>query len=353
MPDHHRVLFPPLSARLVANCLASGAIKPFHLLVVRALIWLPLLTVEELARILSQPARTTAAHLLHLERESLVDHVVCAEGGWPRHYRYYVTDLGLYVFAARHSRPLAPERLAAAYPINRAALLTRLARPVVHLWLCDLVSRLLADGPTQGYQLVSYQQPWELSFSDRTGQRQVKLDAALLVQSPTGSQHAFFVCVDQHERLWTHKQDRNWLRDLCAVRTSLLFEQEPLPALLLLSTPTRYAYWAERLASAFSDASRAPIVGAMTSRQQLAQGPFTRLWTPLQALEPDGPVGAPQTCSFARLCLTPASPGLVEQLSNTFSFAHLFAQAGEEGSARQTHRFPRFVGVSLQAEVAL
>src|SRR5437763_6514167 len=155
---------PLTRARVEAILSEAGAITRAngpYLKVLRALVWLPLLSIREIGRAMQRDKQTVWSYLDQLEQWDLAAHVVLDEPGWPRrHYRFYITDLGLYVLVARCPCPLSVAKLAASYAIERADLLARIARPQVHLVLSDLVSRLLSECP-DGYQLTSYQQPWK------------------------------------------------------------------------------------------------------------------------------------------------------------------------------------------------
>ena len=215
-----------------------------YLALLRWLIWLPLLSALELARILQKDEKTVWGYLERLEAIDLAAHVVLSEPGWPRRRRYYSTDLGLYVLAARYPRPLSVPRLAASYPVERGDLLARLARPQVHLVLSDLVSRLLSELPT-GYQLTSYQQPWRQAYRWRGKRHIFSADAALLLQTPAGTEHALYALVDPPERLFNRRQDQAFLAQLFDLRQATQLATDVMPHLLLLTTPARFAFWAE------------------------------------------------------------------------------------------------------------
>src|SRR5262252_7441145 len=89
----------PLPREALEQVMASGSLRKIDLELLRWLVWLSLLSVQELARLVkidgrSFDAKTIGHHLLHLERLGLVASVVLSEAGWlPYHHRYYITDL--------------------------------------------------------------------------------------------------------------------------------------------------------------------------------------------------------------------------------------------------------------------
>ena len=198
----------PLSREPLEQVIASAELRMIDLELLRWLVWLSLLSVQEMTRLVqvdgrSFDAKTIASHLLHLERLDLAASVLLSEAGWPPYQRrYYVTDLGLYALVKHYPEPISVPKLVACYPVTRTDLLARLARPIVHLALSDLVSRLIAEIPP-GYGLTSYQQPWKQTYGRiATGGQQVWwCDAAFLLQAPAGAHHAFYVRVDQPESL--------------------------------------------------------------------------------------------------------------------------------------------------------
>src|SRR5207248_8428830 len=127
-------------------------------------------------------------------------------------------------------------------------LLGRLTRPVVHLALSDLVSRLIAESPS-GYHLTSYQQPWKQTYSRITtrGQQGWRCDAAFLLQTPVSAQHAFYVRVDQPECLFSQAEAKRFLSHLIALRKYQHLRGDVMPHLLLLSTPARFPFCAEQI----------------------------------------------------------------------------------------------------------
>src|SRR5437763_9067632 len=181
----------PLSREALEQVMASGELRKVDLELLRWLVWLSLLSVQELTRLVKVDGRsfdekTIASHLLCLERLDLAAAVVLSEAGWPPYqHRYYITDLGLYALVKHYPASISVPKLVACYPVTRTDVLARLARPFVHLALSDLVSRLIAESPP-GYSVTSYQQPWKQTYGRiATGEHQTwRCDAAFLLQTP-------------------------------------------------------------------------------------------------------------------------------------------------------------------------
>src|SRR5260370_15522384 len=148
----------PLSREALEQVMASGELRKMDFELLRWLVWLSLLSVQELARLVQVDGRsfdekTIGGHLLHLERLDLAASVVFSEAGWPPYQRrYYITDLGLYALVKHYPESISVPKLVACYPVTRTDLLACLARPFVHLALSDLMSRLISENPA-GYRL--------------------------------------------------------------------------------------------------------------------------------------------------------------------------------------------------------
>src|SRR5256714_12955551 len=91
----------PLPREALDQVMASGELRKIDLELLRWLIWLSLLSVQELTRLVwvdgnTFGGKTIGNHLLRLARLELAASVVLSEAGWPRgQHRYYITDLGL------------------------------------------------------------------------------------------------------------------------------------------------------------------------------------------------------------------------------------------------------------------
>ena len=334
-----------------------------YLRVLRWLVWLPLLSIAELARIMQKDEQTVWHYLSQLGKWDLVARVLLSEPGWPpRHRRYYITDLGLYVLVACHPRPLSAAKLAKSYAIERADLLARLARPQVHLVLSDLVSRLLSECP-EGYQLTSYQQPWRELYRWEGTKHTFYADAALLLRGPQGTEHAFYVLVDQPERLFSQRRERAHLEKLLQLRQACHLQREVLPHLLLLSAPARFSFWAELLEYSALAHSGTLFSGAIADYGQLSLGVEAKVWLPLRSLvsqlvapheaslqaqtDPGG-----EAVSLFSLLDQEASPQLIERISQRCSFERLLAECEVSTPARGRRKLSRYVGGSLQQEAS-
>src|SRR5438045_8438068 len=87
----------PLPREALEQVMASGELRKMDLELLRWLVWLSLLSVQQLTRLVkvdgrSFDAKTIASHLLHLECLDLAASVVLSEAGWPTdRRRYYLT----------------------------------------------------------------------------------------------------------------------------------------------------------------------------------------------------------------------------------------------------------------------
>src|SRR2546428_7417005 len=89
----------PLSREALERVLASREFRKIDLELLRWLVWLSLLSVQELTRLVKVDGRsfdekTIGHHLLRLECLDLAAAVVLNEARWPRvQHRHYITDL--------------------------------------------------------------------------------------------------------------------------------------------------------------------------------------------------------------------------------------------------------------------
>ncbi len=348
----------PLSREALERVMASGELRKIDLELLRWLVWLSLLSVQELTRLAKVDGRsfdekTIGNHLLRLERLDLAASVVLSEAGWPPYqHRYYITDLGLYVLVKHYPEPLSVPKLVACYPVTRTDLLARLARPFVHLALSALVSRLIAESPP-GYRLTSYQQPWKQTCDGITGggQQTWRCDAAFLLQTPTGAQHAFYVRVDQPECLFSQAEAKRWLSRLFALRQSQGLSGDVMPHLLLLSTPARFPFWAEQIEHVTLLGNTSLPTGGIADYTRLASGAYPPIWLPFGVLVSGGDRDLEGgQVSLLSLLDQPALPDLVEQFSQYFTFQHLLISRTTGPLSRRTKWLSRFVGDSLQEE---
>ncbi len=348
----------PIPKEALEQVMSSHQISKIDLELLRWLVWLSLLSVQELTRLVKVDGRsfdgkTIGHHLLRLERLDLAASVVLSEAGWPPYqHRYYITDLGLYVLVKRYPASISVPKLVACYPVSRTDLVARLARPFVHLALSDLVSRLIAES-SPGYRLTSYQQPWKQTYGRITGRGQQtwRSDAAFLLQTPAGAQHAFYVLVNQPESLFSHAEAKRWLSRLFALRQSQHLRGDVMPHLLLLSTPARFPFWAEQIEHVTLLGNTSCPMGCIADYSRLASGAYAPIWLPFGELVSDGgrDLEGGQV-SLLSLLDQPASPDLVEQFSQYFTFQHLLISRTTRSLSRRTKWLSRFVGEALQEE---
>lgn len=354
-PDFPWTLLPREALEQVMD---SGQISKIDLELLRWLVWLSLLSVQELTRLVKVDGRsfdekTIGSHLLRLERLDLAASVVLSEAGWPPHQRrYYITDLGLYVLVKHYPASISVPKLVACYPVTRTDLFARLARPVVHLALSDLVSRLVAERPP-GYRVTSYQQPWKQTYARIAagGQQVWRCDAAFLLQTPTGAQHAFYARVDQLECLFSQAEAKRFLSRLFALRKYQHLRGEVMPQLLLLSTPARFPFWAEQMEHTTLLGNTSLPTGCIADYTRLAGSAYAPIWLPFDELVSSGgrdPEGG--QVSLLSLLNQPATQDLVEQFSQYFTFQHLLISRTTGPLSRRTKTLPRYVGESLQEE---
>lgn len=348
----------PLPREALEQVMASGEPGKIDLKLLRWLVWLSLLSVQELTRLVqvdgrSFDAKTIASHLLRLEHLDLAASIALGEAGWPQNLRrYYITDLGLYALVKHYPDPISVPKLVACYPVTRTDLLARLARPVVHLALSDLVSRLLAESPA-GYRLTSYQQPWKQTYGRiATGEHPVwRCDAGFLLQTSAGAQHAFYVRVDQPECLFSQAEAKRFLSRLFALRKYQRLRGEVMPQLLLLSTPTRFPFWAEQMERVTLLENTSLPQGGIADYTKLSTGAYAPIWLPFGELVSGGGRDPEDgLASLLSLLDQPAQPDLIEQFSQYFTFQHLLISRTTRSLSPRTKILPRFVGEALQEE---
>ena len=348
----------PLPREALEQVMASAELRKIDLELLRWLVWLSLLPVQELTRLVqvdgrSFDAKTIASHLLRLEHLDLAASIALSEAGWPlSQRRYYTTDLGLYVLVKHYPDPISVPKLVACYPVTRTDLLTRLARPFVHLALSEMVSRLLAESPA-GYRLTSYQQPWKQTYGRiATGEHPVwRCDAAFLLQTPAGAQHAFYVRVDQPECLFSQAEAKRFLSRLFALRKHQRLRGEAMPQLLLLSTPARFPFWAEQMERVTLLENTSLPQGGIADYTKLSSGAYAPIWLPFSELVSGGGHDPEDgRSSLLSLLDQPASLDLVEQFSQYFTFQHLLISRTTRSLSPRTKTLPRYVGEALREE---
>lgn len=354
---HDSHTLPPLLKEEVRHflppCTDAASLSEQHLDVLRWLIWLPLLTREELACVLRCDEQTLWSHLDVLSTCGLIEYVVVRETNWPlRQHRYYVTDLGLYVLASYHSPELSPHKIALSYPVTCLDLHERLARPQVHFRLSELVTRLIAECP-QGYRIASYQQPYRQSYTDGAGkQRTVVFDAAFLLATPSGTQHAFYLLVDQQEHLLRQKEAKRVIERLFALHHAMQVQGEVMPHLLLLSGVERFAFWSEHLEQSVLQHGVVLLNGSLSGAKHLDQGAFAPIWMPVRTLlEQEGHLHTSHLTDVLSLLDRPASHTLIESFSQYFTFQKVLSCKELDVFSRRGSTLERYVDLAFQQEV--
>ena len=360
---------PPLTRERLAEILASEAVTDPYPHLLRWLVWFPLLSVEELTRLeqarLAKQEQTrspqrVAALLQDLETFQLIAHLVVNEPGWPPHqHRYFLTDAGLYVFAAQSDPPLSVPRLVQAYAVERADLIARLARIDIHLVLAEFSTRLVAEGSTRGYPLVSYQQPWMQSDSIFRQRQTLRCDAAFLLASPQETEHAFYVRVDTDERRpFDSERERIPLLKLLNLRHALQLQRETMPRLLIITRAAHLAAWGALLEKTSEQRGTALLNGAITTLEHLQRsGVHGPIWWTFAELVHEMKSGlrtfrAMPSVQISSLMGEPASRTVAERFSQRRTFAHLVTER-HSGPLRKTSRgLASYVGKPLMHEIA-
>ena len=349
--NSHQTEQTPLTLAMLQEVLDSATITDEQLEVLCWLVWLSLLSVEEVARVSGREEKTMWSTLIGLERLHLVAHIVVTESGWPRrHHRYHVTDLGLYVLVALHPEPLSLPKLVQCYPIARADLVARIACLPVHLVLAELVTRLITECPP-GYRLASYQQPWTQVYRWQGEQHTWTCDAAFLIETRAGTRHAFYVVVDPPERFASQRLGKTFLDHFAELRRVTVFSGEPLPHLLLLTTPARFLSWGTLLTEWTLEQGTTPFTGALADYRQLAEGALAPIWHALPELVRQGGKServAPE--SLVAWLDTPASPLVIERFTQSFTFQQMLLPHTRAALAHRRRPLAHYIGTSLQEE---
>jgi hypothetical protein len=354
-------IWTPLYRSDLEALLASQGYTKLHLFILYWLIWLPLLSGEELFRLLSivedsrlfvKTKTDLAEQLKTMTKLGLIDAVLLREPSIEKHLRYYVTDMGLYLYLSvvHASPPLSMARLAISYPVERSDLMARLARPQPHIALAELSTRLIAEGNSPGYHLVSYQQPWSHLYTFGSKRKALKSDAALLIQQEQEEKYAFLVHVDTDQQ--AEKQTERFLLSLLNLRQTFLLYRQSWPSLLILSTPDRLPTWPHLLLESSLKRTTRPLSGGITTLEAMIHGVYTPIWYDLVALaRAVDPKLVPQV-PFVHLLQDPASTALAEQFSHQRHFFELLLKEAAAPPPRAKHRLTRYVGNSLQNEAA-
>jgi hypothetical protein len=365
MGTHHdaeesTTIWTPLYRADLEALLTTHTYTRLHLSLLYWLLWFPLLSAEELLRLLSieKGNHLLIATQADLSREidvmihlGLIEAITLHEPQVRRHLRYYVTDMGLYLYLStvHSSPPLSIARLAKAYPVERDDLLARLARPDIHLALTEFVTRLIEEGEPHGYHLLSYQQPWQHNSSIANTRHILRSDAALLLQS-SGAPYAYLVYIDVGPY---HRADRHMKRFLTALldlrRSSVLYRHD-WPAMLIISTQDRLPRWARLLLESSLARITKPLVGGITTQEMMNQGLFTPIWQDLVTLASVEHYKQAPSLSFSQLLQAPASADIIEHFSQYRRFYRILLKEAAAPPPRTKQRLTRYVGASLQDE---
>lgn len=330
----------------------SGAITEDHLAILRWLAWIALLSHKELTALLQVPASTLWDRLSLLKTEGLIETVVVKEPGRADHLRYYVSDLGLYTLCALHTPPLSVRKIAMSYPVTELDLATKLARSHTLCLLSALVRGLVAGRPT-GWLLASYQSPYQERYRSTDGRgHRLQVDAAFLLKAAGGEHHGFYLVVDDPEGLLSRIHTRALLRQVMELRQSMLLQQERCPHLLILSAMHRFAFWAEELTQVVLKGGHSLPSGAIADAARLAEGVYHSIWLPFAALLEQREHAASGYAGLSAFTTQPASPRLVEHLSQAFSFARAILTQPDSTHARRGKRLPAYVGTPLGAQAS-
>ncbi len=359
----------PLTGARLAELLESEAVAGPYPHLLRWLVWFPLLSASELTRLeqsrwakqeQTRSPQWVAARLQELEVSGLIAHVVVNEPGGPPHqHRYFLTDAGLYVFAAAADPPLPVPKLAQAYAVERADLIERLSHIDIHLVLADFSSRLVTEGSGQGFSVTSFQQPW-MQTDTIFGRRQtLRCDAAFLLANQQETEHAFYAQVDTDERRpFDEIQKRIPLLGLLNLRHAYRLQNEAMPCTLIITRASRLAAWGALLEKTSAERNTALLHGAITTLEQMQRtGVYGPIWWTFAELVHEmnrGPLThlATPSTSLAHLLGSPASSGLSERFSQRRTFAHLITEREPRSLHKTARPLPSYVGKPLTNEIA-
>ena len=349
----------PLTHQRLAELLQSPGVTDASIPLLRWLIWFPLLSIEELTRLeqarlarhkQSRSYSRIAALLHRLEVAHLLKHIVVNEPGWPTHqHRYYITDAGLYVFAAQFHPPLSVPKIVQAYAIDHTDLIARLARLPVHLVLADFVTRLVAEGIIHGYSLESYQQPWVQSDTVFGRRQTIHCDAAFLISHPQGMTQAYYVQSDpDQQKSFDEKRIRLLLHRLLDLRQKHHLQRDTMPNLLIITHPSHLVDWAHLLEETSTQRGTRLLDGAITTVQTIqSHGVYgTSWWTFSQCVDGQHTRSnlTPPTTQFTSLPGNPASPSVARRFSQHGSLTHLQTKHKRLPKQNATRPLPSYIG---------
>lgn len=353
-------IWTPLYRKDLEALLAQHEYTKLHLSLLHWLIWLSLISLEELLRVLSvqektQVDKTTKQSLAKeidaMTKLKLIDAVILREPDVRRHRRYYVTDMGLYVYLATvaPTPPLSIARLTKSYPVERDDVLARVAKPHIHLALASLVTRLITEAEAHGDHLLSYQQPWSHMFRFGSKRQLLQSEAALLIEH-AGDKYAFLVYVDTGPRHQADKQIEKYLLSLLDLREiSLLYRQSWLH-LLVVTTLHRLSTWAHVLAESSLKRTTRPLAGGLTTLESMENELYANIWQDLTSLALATDLAQIPHIAFPDLLREPASEELAESFSQQRHFYELRLKEAALPPPRTKEQLTRYVGDALQDE---
>lgn len=352
-------IWTPLYRVELEELLRKQEYTAIHIRLLYWLIWHSLLSGEELIRVLSleetsrslvQSKHDLSEQIAAMKKLRVIDAVRLREL-FMNSERYYVTDLGLYLYLSmiQPTPPLSPARLAKSYPVTRNDLLSRLAHPHTHTVLSDFVTRLIEEGNINGYHLASYQQPWR--HRDQFGGNPIRFqsDAALLLAQDS-SIYAFLVYVDIGPHQKADKLLRKLLERLLDARTSRLLYRQQWPGLLIISTPDRLPLWAQLLQERYLLRMTRPLSGGITTEHTFSSGVSAPIWWDLEALASGKHQSTLPFLQLSDLFQHPASDELVEMISRHHQFSELRLKDAAAPPPRTRPELTRYVGNALAYE---
>ena len=345
----------------------SDDLTEIRLLLLYWLIWLPLLSAEDLFRLLSaqdqhhrqiRTRKELDRQLRTMKYHDLIQAVMIHEPPWPRHQRYYVTDPGLHLYHThlQASPSITIAQLARAYPIERDDLLTRLARPSVHIILTELVTRFIAEGQKYGFEVISYQQFWRLPGL-RVGERKhhVQIEAMLFLEQKKDGQSAycpFLVHVDIRHGYRPAKRLETFLMQMRGLYHDLHMHRQSCPALLILAQLDRLADWKNIVFWNTNPLLTPLLIGGLTTIENLQYGVYTPIWWSLATRTTGEDLRKETQISLHQVLDQPILREGKEQFFRQEHFLKLLQTETGQPPHKIGRQLKRYVGDALRIEAA-
>lgn len=244
------------------------------------LIWLPLQRAEELTSCLDTAQSSVYEHLALLEQRGLLDYIILSEPGKRAHKRYYLTDIGLHAFSWQSNPPMKAAALVRAYSAGKRDLMSLILHQEVTTTLTQFISRLIGEGRSSGYELLSLQHPSHLTYYEHEHQHTCMLDASFIIRPPDELPRTFGLIIDtsEHYDIY-HRQQQEWLRHFLIARHALRWQKQAVPRLLILTIPTRLCAWEKLITQACAQRGESIPQGGLTSLSTLTQnGVYDAIW---------------------------------------------------------------------------